>query len=189
MNTPTNLAAHYATPWVVNHKIPYIIFIYYTRFGTGFCFTVVYAALLTKTNRISRIFNASKHSAKRPILISPSSQLCICAGLVSIQVSSGFFLSFEGCQMTTPVLDNLKAVTEYFHCSSRETVWSTIMTEHVICYCFSCVLFYENFKIPLKTLLTEVPQCSFNKLWNKFSRLEKSVWLIKFISIIMNRNA
>ncbi|XP_061715868.1 metabotropic glutamate receptor 2-like [Cydia pomonella] len=56
------------------------------RFGTGFCFTVVYAALLTKTNRISRIFNASKHSAKRPILISPSSQLAICAGLVSIQV-------------------------------------------------------------------------------------------------------
>ncbi|XP_049872953.1 metabotropic glutamate receptor 2-like [Pectinophora gossypiella] len=56
------------------------------RFGTGFCFTVVYAALLTKTNRISRIFNASKHSAKRPILISPSSQLAICAGLISIQV-------------------------------------------------------------------------------------------------------
>ncbi|XP_004925395.2 metabotropic glutamate receptor 2 isoform X1 [Bombyx mori] len=56
------------------------------RFGTGFCFTVIYAALLTKTNRISRIFNASKHSAKRPILISPTSQLAICAGLVSIQV-------------------------------------------------------------------------------------------------------
>ncbi|RVE40731.1 hypothetical protein evm_014619 [Chilo suppressalis] len=56
------------------------------QFGTGFCFTVVYAALLTKTNRISRIFNASKHSAKRPILISPSSQLAICAALVSIQV-------------------------------------------------------------------------------------------------------
>ncbi|XP_039753655.1 metabotropic glutamate receptor 2-like [Pararge aegeria] len=56
------------------------------RFGTGFCFTVVYAALLTKTNRISRIFNASKHSAKRPILISPSSQLAICSALVSIQV-------------------------------------------------------------------------------------------------------
>ncbi|KAM3962611.1 metabotropic glutamate receptor 2 [Aphomia sociella] len=56
------------------------------RFGTGFCFTVVYAALLTKTNRISRIFNASKHSAKRPILISPSSQLAICSALISIQV-------------------------------------------------------------------------------------------------------
>nr|CAI5860845.1 unnamed protein product [Callosobruchus analis] len=56
------------------------------RFGAGFCFTVVYAALLTKTNRISRIFNASKHSAKRPNFISPRSQLVICMGLASLQV-------------------------------------------------------------------------------------------------------
>nr|XP_023018026.1 metabotropic glutamate receptor [Leptinotarsa decemlineata] len=56
------------------------------RFGAGFCFTVVYAALLTKTNRISRIFNAGKHSAKRPNFISPRSQLVICFGLVGVQV-------------------------------------------------------------------------------------------------------
>ncbi|CAH4028607.1 unnamed protein product [Pieris brassicae] len=56
------------------------------RFSTGFCFTVVYAALLTKTNRIARIFAASKHSARRPCLISPKSQLLICSILVSIQV-------------------------------------------------------------------------------------------------------
>ncbi|XP_037868564.1 metabotropic glutamate receptor 2 [Bombyx mori] len=56
------------------------------RFGTGFCFTVVYAALLTKTNRIARIFAASKHSARRPSLISPKSQLLICSALVSVQV-------------------------------------------------------------------------------------------------------
>lgn len=56
------------------------------RFTAGFCFTVVYAALLTKTNRISRIFNASKHSAKRPSFISPRSQLIICSGLVFVQI-------------------------------------------------------------------------------------------------------
>ncbi|KAK9295316.1 hypothetical protein QLX08_010344 [Tetragonisca angustula] len=56
------------------------------RFTAGFCFTVVYAALLTKTNRISRIFNASKHSAKRPSFISPRSQLIICFGLVFVQI-------------------------------------------------------------------------------------------------------
>ncbi|KAL1497820.1 hypothetical protein ABEB36_008714 [Hypothenemus hampei] len=56
------------------------------RFGAGFCFTVVYAALLTKTNRISRIFKAGKQSAKRPILISPKSQLWICSLLVGLQV-------------------------------------------------------------------------------------------------------
>lgn len=57
------------------------------RFGAGFCFTVVYAALLTKTNRIARIFKASKQSAKRPSFISPQSQLLICSALISIQVS------------------------------------------------------------------------------------------------------
>ncbi|XP_076678780.1 metabotropic glutamate receptor B isoform X3 [Andrena cerasifolii] len=56
------------------------------RFAAGFCFTVVYAALLTKTNRISRIFNASTHSAKRPSFISPRSQLIICSGLVFVQI-------------------------------------------------------------------------------------------------------
>ncbi|XP_014601377.1 PREDICTED: metabotropic glutamate receptor 2-like isoform X2 [Polistes canadensis] len=56
------------------------------RFSAGFCFTVVYAALLTKTNRISRIFNAGKHSAKRPSFISPNSQLIICSGLVGVQI-------------------------------------------------------------------------------------------------------
>ncbi|KAL1137850.1 hypothetical protein AAG570_009546 [Ranatra chinensis] len=56
------------------------------RFGAGFCFTVVYAALLTKTNRISRIFNAGKRTAKRPNFITPRSQLIICLGLISVQV-------------------------------------------------------------------------------------------------------
>lgn len=75
-----------------------IKFITFFSFGTGFCFTVVYAALLTKTNRIARIFDASKHSARRPSLISPKSQLVICSILVSIQVSTRFFFvitSFE----------------------------------------------------------------------------------------------
>lgn len=57
------------------------------RFGAGFCFTVVYGALLTKTNRISRIFRHGKQSAKRPSFISPRSQLVICAALVFVQVS------------------------------------------------------------------------------------------------------
>lgn len=59
----------------------------FDRFGVGFCFTVVYAALLTKTNRIARIFKAGKQSAKRPSFISPKSQLVICTCLVSVQVS------------------------------------------------------------------------------------------------------
>ncbi|XP_014359106.2 metabotropic glutamate receptor 6 [Papilio machaon] len=57
------------------------------RFGSALCFTVVYAALLTNTNRIARIFSAPRRSARRPPLISPRSQLLICALLVSVQVA------------------------------------------------------------------------------------------------------
>jgi len=45
------------------------------RFGVGVGFAVTYAALLTKTNRISRIFDSARHSAKRPPFISPRSQV------------------------------------------------------------------------------------------------------------------
>ncbi len=54
--------------------------------GIGFCFSVCYSAILTKTNRISRIFRAGKRTTKRPKFISPESQLVICASLVACQV-------------------------------------------------------------------------------------------------------
>lgn len=53
--------------------------------GIGLCFTIVYSAILTKTNRIARIFKAGKRSARRPSFISPKSQLLICGGLILVQ--------------------------------------------------------------------------------------------------------
>ncbi|KAI1297145.1 Metabotropic glutamate receptor [Halotydeus destructor] len=54
--------------------------------GIGFAFAVVYSSILVKTNRISRIFNAGKKSAKRPSFISPKSQLTICALMIFMQL-------------------------------------------------------------------------------------------------------
>ncbi|XP_066247281.1 metabotropic glutamate receptor isoform X1 [Euwallacea similis] len=56
------------------------------RIGISVGFAIIYAALLTKTNRISRIFDSASKSAKRPNFISPKSQLCIACILISIQV-------------------------------------------------------------------------------------------------------
>ncbi|XP_064459778.1 metabotropic glutamate receptor 2-like isoform X2 [Ornithodoros turicata] len=53
--------------------------------GLGLCFAVVYSAILTKNNRIARIFRAGRRSARRPGCISPRSQLLICGALVSVQ--------------------------------------------------------------------------------------------------------
>ena len=55
----------------------------------GLCFTITYASILTKTNRITRIFRAGKRTAKRPKFITPKSQLFICGSLVSLQMAIG----------------------------------------------------------------------------------------------------
>lgn len=46
------------------------------RFSVGMGFCIIYSALLTKTNRISRIFDSASKSARRPNFISPKSQVC-----------------------------------------------------------------------------------------------------------------
>ncbi|XP_060080563.1 metabotropic glutamate receptor-like [Ylistrum balloti] len=56
------------------------------RFGVGFGFSVIYSSLLTKTNRISRIFDSARRSARRPPFISPKSQIVITCILILIQV-------------------------------------------------------------------------------------------------------
>lgn len=56
------------------------------RFGIGVGFSIIYGALLTKTNRISRIFDSAAKSAKRPSYISPKSQVIIACSLIFIQI-------------------------------------------------------------------------------------------------------
>ncbi|KAM3665930.1 metabotropic glutamate receptor 7 isoform X2 [Ammospiza nelsoni] len=59
--------------------------------GLGMC--ISYAALLTKTNRIYRIFEQGKKSVTAPRLISPTSQLAIASSLISVQLL-GVFIWF-----------------------------------------------------------------------------------------------
>ncbi|XP_054707445.1 metabotropic glutamate receptor 6-like [Uloborus diversus] len=66
------------------------------KMGIGLCFTIVYSAVLTKTNRIDRIFRSGTRSAKRPTFISPKSQLIICGMIVSVQlILSAMWLGFS----------------------------------------------------------------------------------------------
>ncbi|KAJ8688366.1 hypothetical protein QAD02_024161 [Eretmocerus hayati] len=57
-----------------------------TRFGIGLCYTLCYAALVTKTNRIHRIFNNSTNSPHKPRCTSPKSQMVITSMLTSIEI-------------------------------------------------------------------------------------------------------
>ena len=56
------------------------------EFFIGLSFSIVYGAILIKTNRISRIFEASKRTSKRPKMVSPKSQIVLCLALVFLQI-------------------------------------------------------------------------------------------------------
>ena len=55
------------------------------RFLLGFCYTVCYSAIVTKTNRIARIFR--HRSTAKPRFTSPRSQLVITGLLIAIEVA------------------------------------------------------------------------------------------------------
>ena len=55
------------------------------RLGVGIGFALTYSSLLTKTNRIARIFDSARRSARRPAFISPRSQLFATAMLVVLR--------------------------------------------------------------------------------------------------------
>ncbi|KAJ8257942.1 hypothetical protein GJAV_G00191420 [Gymnothorax javanicus] len=69
--------------------------------GLGMC--ISYAALLTKTNRIYRIFEEGKRSVAAPRFISPASQLAIASSLISVQLM-GVFIWF-GVDPPSAVVD------------------------------------------------------------------------------------
>ncbi|KZC12066.1 Metabotropic glutamate receptor 8 [Dufourea novaeangliae] len=58
----------------------------YLRIGLGLCLSICYSAILTKTNRISRIFNQETKSIRRPPYTSPKSQVVIAIGITALQL-------------------------------------------------------------------------------------------------------
>ncbi|XP_077985666.1 metabotropic glutamate receptor 8-like [Glandiceps talaboti] len=75
----------YSMTFVIMTK-PSVIKCCLERLGLGLCLVTCYAALLTKTNRISRIFNQGMRSTIRPKYTSPRSQIIICSALISLQI-------------------------------------------------------------------------------------------------------
>lgn len=59
------------------------------RFFLGFCYTVCYSAIVTKTNRIARIFG--HRSTTRPRFTSPHSQLVITGLLITVEIGINMF--------------------------------------------------------------------------------------------------
>ncbi|CAD5222740.1 unnamed protein product [Bursaphelenchus xylophilus] len=80
------------------------------RTGIGFAFSVLYSALLVKTNRVHRIFASATRSAKRPACISPSSQIVLTCILAGVQLIGSIFWLFivpAGTRIDHPTRDQV----------------------------------------------------------------------------------
>merc|ERR1719410_1224893 len=80
------------------------------RFGVGLGFSVVYGALLTKTNRIFRIFRMAAKSAARPNFVSLRSQLAITFSIAGVQIVATVIwclIHLPGIQYDYPTRDQV----------------------------------------------------------------------------------
>ncbi|XP_072419187.1 metabotropic glutamate receptor 3-like [Chiloscyllium punctatum] len=118
------------------------------RLGLGTSFAVCYAALLTKTNRIARIFNGVKEGAQRPRFISPSSQVFICLSLISVQiiiVSVWLMLEAPGTRRyTVPE----KRETVILKCNVKDSSMLMSLTYDVVLVTLCTVYAFKTRKCP-----------------------------------------
>ncbi|MFT7799317.1 metabotropic glutamate receptor 3 [Arapaima gigas] len=118
------------------------------RLGLGTSFAVCYSALLTKTNRIARIFGGVKDGTQRPRLISPSSQVFICLSLISVQlvmVSVWLLLEVPGTRrFTLPE----KRETVILKCNVRDSSMLLSLSYDVVLVILCTVYAFKTRKCP-----------------------------------------
>ncbi|XP_052387432.1 metabotropic glutamate receptor 3-like isoform X2 [Carassius gibelio] len=119
------------------------------RLGLGTSFAVCYSALLTKTNRIARIFSGVKEGgAQRPRFISPSSQVFICLSLISVQlllVSVWLLIEVPGTRrFTTPE----KRQTVILKCNVRDSSMLLSLSYDVVLVVLCTVYAFKTRKCP-----------------------------------------
>ncbi|XP_066579760.1 metabotropic glutamate receptor 3 [Amia ocellicauda] len=118
------------------------------RLGLGTSFAVCYSALLTKTNRIARIFNGVKEGTQRPKFISPSSQVFICMSLISVQiviVSVWLMLEVPGTRrFTVPE----KRETVILKCNVRDSSMLVSLSYDVVLVILCTVYAFKTRKCP-----------------------------------------
>jgi hypothetical protein len=114
---------------------PHIITCIVQRLGIGLAFSMMYAALLTKTNRIARIFESTKKQGKlHPQYISPRSQVAICSCLIMVQLLlSLLWLVYERPYVTMVAYERL--IILKCHMNKHSFLFSLIYNALLVLIC------------------------------------------------------
>ncbi|XP_048738559.1 metabotropic glutamate receptor 6-like [Ostrea edulis] len=126
---------------------PTVILCTLRRLGLGVSLCLIYAAMLTKTNRIYRIFNNGiKAMVKRPSYTSPRSQIFICFGIVSVQIVGGItWLGFEKPDTMFVLQDQDYLVLK---CKASQTAIIVSLTYNIVLIIICTVYGVKTRKIP-----------------------------------------
>ena len=118
-----------------------------TRVGLGLSLSICYAALFTKTNRISRIFNRGvKAMVKRPSYTSPKSQLVICLCLVSVQIIGA--ITWVGMDLPDTTFVYPDRQTVVLRCKSTNVAIVLSLLYNMILIILCTVYAFKTRKIP-----------------------------------------
>ncbi|KAK1901383.1 Metabotropic glutamate receptor 3 [Dissostichus eleginoides] len=122
-------------------------------------FAVCYSALLTKTNRIARIFSGVKDGAQRPRFISPASQVAICGALISCQlVVVVFWLLVESPGVRKEVSPERRDVVT-LKCNSKDSSMLLSLTYNCILIILCTPIFYvtaSDYRVQTTTMCISV---------------------------------
>lgn len=117
------------------------------RVGLGLSMSICYAALFTKTNRISRIFNRGlKAMVKRPSYTSPRSQLAICFCLVSVQVIGA--VTWVGMDLPHTVLTYPDRKSVVLRCKSTNLAIMLSLMYNMVLILMCTIYAFKTRKIP-----------------------------------------
>ena len=156
-----------------------IIFSLYFRFSVGMGFSIVYGALLTKTNRISRIFHSASQSARRPSYISPKSQLIITAVLVSVQFLATLVwivAAFPNAQKVYPQRSEVRQFFSFTQCTMLQKLSKCEVKAWL---CWNLIIF-PALKLCLKSNIGKF-RWSKNVIFGNFR--DSEIWILVNLAI------
>ena len=136
----------YGTSLIMLAK-PTIILCTLIRLGLGVSLCLIYAAMLTKTNRIYRIFNNGiKAMVKRPSYTSPRSQIVICMALVSVQIVGG--LTWLGFEKPDTMFTRQHSDFQVLKCKASQIAIIASLTYNIVLIILCTIYGIKTRKIP-----------------------------------------
>ena len=141
----------------------------------GVALASCYAPLFMKILRIYRIFKTARKSAGKPILISPTSQVLIAVGLITVQLLFSLISFFPTPpEPVTREIDNAESL--FIECSMGKDIFATLLTYNMFLMILCTVMAFKTRKFPRN--FNEAKYIGFTMYFTCF------VWIIFFPSYL-----